>query len=252
MKWTGRILFLLLLATAGLMVFLPDKVARWAVGHVARTAGISATFDDIHVGVIKPVVRVHNLVFTNPSGFEYPEMLTVKELYIRYDLSSLAGRQKIIHELRIDIPRIVLVNTSDGRNNFGVVARKIPRTEKDDQTESAGETGPVEISGKKETRQEKAPESGNVSISKLVIRIKDMEVRQYVSGAQDPVIIPVPVNMERTYENVTDLHEVGVAISTELLLRSSAGFFQSLDQLRKKDDNNQSRELIRNIKKLFR
>jgi len=219
MKTIGRVLFLFFLALAAMAFFLPAHLARLAVNELARDSGLKVEFGRIEGGLLKPSVRIHKIVISNPPDFPHPEMLRIRELYVRYDIPSLFNRHKIIHEARLYIEQLSLVTTTEGRQNFqGLTGLSNSNTVKQmlsgmPSPDTIRDGGPV----------------GDVIIGKLIVQVENIASRKYRPDHVDPVVHAAPVNFHRIYEHVTNLTEIGHALMMELYLRGDPELFEPLD-----------------------
>lgn len=219
MKTIGRVLFLLFLALAATAIFLPGHLARLALNELARDSGLEVEFGRIEGGLFKPTVRIKTIMVSNPPDFPYPEMLRIRELYLRYDIPSLFSRHKIIHEARLYVEQLTLVTTAEGRQNFqGLTV--LPDSNATNRM-PAGLSAPDAI-------HDGGP-IGDVILGKLIVQVENIASRKYRPDHPDPVVHTTPVNFHRTYEQVTDLKEIGHALMMELYLRGDPELFEPLD-----------------------
>lgn len=258
MKRIGYILLVLVILLAIPLLFSNRIIERIAVQKIEEATGFQARFDQLDVGILRPVVRFKNLVLSNPPEFPHPEMLHVKELYVRYDRMSLLGDNVHLDEVRIDVPRIVMVKPESGKSNVELLADLASSggNEATTQTPKAPEPAPAPTGGEP-TTGEPAKRERTVTIDRLSVKLGEMEVRQYMAERPDPVIMPIPVGLDRTFTNVTDLAPVITQLSGELIFRSSIGVLSNLDTVLEAVTDEKGRldpklrEQFKDLKKLF-
>lgn len=261
-----RLAYLFLLIAALLTVpllFRNPILTNIARNQIEKATGFQAAFEEIHVGLLRPVIRIRNLVLTNPPDFPHPEMLTVREVYVRYDRISLFGNNLHLEDVRLDIPRVVMIKPEGRASNIevltGSASKKKPAPggtvpETQPGTPPPDQPAPGEDGG--ETRVEKPART--ITIDRLNVKLGEMEVRQYSTGRPDPLILPVPVGLDRTFTNVTNLEDVAQQLAGELVIRSAIGVLNNLDAVLKSvtDENGKLdprvRDQFKELKKLFR
>jgi len=254
MKWIARLLILLVLAGAVLSLFSNRLITNYAVSAIEESTGFNVEVGNLDVGFLRPVVQIENLKLTNPPGFPYEEAFTVKEFYVRYDRMSLFRQNIHLEELRLDIPRVVMVNPEKGDSNVEILS-KMGKKEKPVQVpgEPAPEPGKKEPApGQKKIEEEKR----TVSIGNLNVKLGEMEVRRYRPNQPEPAVMNVPVNLDRSYQNVTNVDSVVKQLTSELVLRSGIGLINQLGAKINTDGSANSDEKIKEqleiIKSLFK
>ncbi|MGA1530924.1 MAG: AsmA family protein, partial [Kiritimatiellia bacterium] len=228
MKRIGYILLVLIILFALPFIFGKRIVERVALQMIEEATGFRASVGDIDVRILRPVVRIQDLTLSNPPEFPYPEMLHIRELYVRYDWITLFGDNVHLDEVRIDVPRIVMVKPETGKSNVELLADLASSDDGGVTTPSpkeppppapapapSGEEQPIAI--------EPAKREQKLTIERLNIKLGEMEVRQYMANRSDPVIMPIPVGLDSTFTDVSDLDPVITQLSGELIFRSSIG-----------------------------
>jgi uncharacterized protein involved in outer membrane biogenesis len=254
MKWIARLLILLVLAGAVFSLFSNRLITNYAVSAIEERSGFKVEVGDLDVGFLRPIVRIENLKLTNPPGFPYEEAFTVKEFYVRYDRMSLFRQNIHLDELRLDIPRVVMVNPENGDSNVEILS-KMGKKEKPvpDPGEAAPDSGKQEPSSEPKKATE---EKRTVSIGNLHVKLGEMEVRRYRPNQPEPAVMNVPVNLDRSYENVTNVDSVVKQLTSELVLRSGFGLINQLGAKISSDGSPKSDEKIKEqleiIKSLFK
>ncbi len=261
MKILLRTLALLMLIAVVLpFVFGNRIVAGYATRAVEEATGFRVTFDDLHVGIWNPVIRLDNLTLTNPGDFPHPEALTVREAYMRYSRWSFLTDTIRLYELRLDIPRVVMVRPEQGPSNIEVLTGQTRRETPAPPPPDAGQTSRPEPSQPDKPTPEpvaKSRERG-VVIDTFTIKLGEMELRQYMARRDQPMVLTLPVGLDRTFQNVTNIQEVAGVLAADLLVRSTVGMLGNMDQVLQAvtDDKGRLdpalRDQFRDLRKMFR
>lgn len=262
MKRIGYILLALAVLATIPLLFSERIISRVATQKIEEMTGLQASFDEIYVGIVRPVVRIRNLVLSNPPDFPHPEMLTVKELYVRYDWLSLFGKEIHLDELRLDVPRIVMVKPEGRASNIELLTGRGEKTPPP-TSGAPPATSPAPASGADRapaTTSTPAPAkpARTLTIQNLRVKLGELEVRQYGRDDQEPIVIPVPVGLDRSFSNVTNVDAVITELSGELVMRSTFGLLNNMDTVLKAvtdesgNINPRLREQFKDLKKLFR
>lgn len=267
MKRIGYILIALVVLLVLPLMFSERIITRVAEQKIEEMTGFQASFDEIHVGLFRPVVRIGNLVLTNPPDFPHPEMLTIREVYVRYDWLSLFGREIHLDELRIDVPRIVMVKPEGRESNVEILTGRggggaAPKKQEPSAPSQPSSPGTSTPSRDEAPQANKAPPSvkppRTVTIDKLRVKLGELEVRQYSRDGREPIVVPVPVGLDRTFTNVTNVEAVMAELGGELVMRSTFGLLNNMDAVLKAVTDEKGkldprlREQFKDLKKLFR
>ncbi len=233
MKWMGRLVVLVVALLAAVILLADRIVARALPRWVQEQTGFGMTMDDLSIRFTRPEVRIRNLVLTNPPEFPDPEALTVREARVRYNLLSLFGEEIRLYDVRLDIPRVVMVRTPSG-SNVEALSRggnKPADTGTPSPSPGGGGTG----SGGTEPAAKKPPK---IRIDAMNVKFGEMEVRTYRRDSEEPTVLNVPVGLDRSYSNVTNVEQVAIQLTSELVLRSGVGLLRQLDPAAKKLNEN--------------
>lgn len=261
MKILARIILVLVVLVVAAGLLANTLIQRYAVKTIEESTGFTVTFDDIHVGLLTPVVRIENLVLSNPPGFPHPEALNLREFYVRYNpFSFLSGPPRLV-EVRLDVPRVVMVKPARGESNVEILAKSMSG-----KKAGGGDKPPKKDAPPAPDEKKPAPPASDeksvqppLIIDRLTVRFGEMEVRQYTAGQEEPMVIPVPVGLDRTYENVTNVEEVVTRLAGELVLRSGVGLVGNLDKVMEavkgedgKVDKEQLKQQLKGLRDMFR
>jgi len=228
MKIAAKVL--LVLVILGLLpVFFADRLARkYAVEIIEQQTGFRVDVGDVDVGVYRSRVQVKNLILTNPPEFPHPEALAIREIYIHYDWLSLFQEQVRVKKIRIDVSRVVMVKSRHEKSNLEVLAKiGEQRADEKDGTpkpKSPPPTNKPQTTGPSDKRVEEKPER-SFKIDELNVKLGELEIRQYRELGNQPSVINVQVNMDRTLYGVTNMQAAVRQLSSDVIMKSGAGLF---------------------------
>jgi uncharacterized protein involved in outer membrane biogenesis len=251
MKLLAGIL-LVLVAIALIPVFFGDRlVHRYAVSAIEEATGFTAEIGQVDVGIFRPVFRLQDLTLRNPPEFPSPDALTIREVFVKYDLLSLFSDNIRLAEVRIDVPRIVMVRPERGDSNIEALAKAGKRKSETAPPKETNDTPPA-----KPVESTAAKPAKNITIDKLNIKFGEMEARQYRKDQPEPMVMTVPINMDRSFVNVTNLQTVASEVAGELIVRSGFNVLGQIHSLMNSPGAEESREKIKQqlkeLKGLFR
>lgn len=223
---TIKYLLLILFALLLVPVFFGDRLARrFAEREITARTGLPVQIESLQVGLIKPILHLRNAVVGNPPGFPVPDALKVRELYVDYDRSTLLSRDIRLRELRLDVPLVVYVKPEEGPGNLerlggAGASKKEEPGGSTDSTETSTTSHPTPKDEASEPRTKR-----NVQIDELRFKLGEVEIRQYRAG-REPTLIRLPVDMERSISNVTNLEQTIQQLAAEVALYAGVGMLK--------------------------
>jgi len=138
MDWTrrkpvrvgGSILVVLLLAVAGVKLFLPaEKVRDMALAQARESLGRDVSVGDVTVSLRGGVgVRLADFAVANPEGFGGESLLTTEALDLKLALRPLFKGEIRVQRLIITAPVVHLIRRADGRDNFTFAPPPVTRS----------------------------------------------------------------------------------------------------------------------------
>ncbi len=223
MKIVVRLVLLLALLLLVAAFFSGRIVARVAKTAIEQSTGFGVEFGGVQVNLIRPMVKVTDLELRNPPEFPHAEALSVKEAGVVLEWGSLFARTVRVENITIDVPRVVMVRTPNGSN--------LDALTKGNKADGKGTTR-TEGKGTGENTQPKAETTKpkrSLVIDQLNVRFGEMEVRNYRKNNEEPAVLNIQVNLDRSYSNVTNVEAVAAQLTSELVVLSGASLFQQLD-----------------------
>ena len=209
----------------GIVLFIVIAVAVLAVGKniivkhavmagVKAVTGLKLTIDDMNIGVKDPLVGITGLKLYNPEGFVDPVMVDIPEIYIAYDLGALFTKKVHIREMRLHLKEFTVVKNKDGVLNL------------DSLKVAQAPAQPAE----EKTPEEKKPagEKPQIAIDLLKLKIENVYYKDY-SASEEPEVRQFAVNIDATYENVTDLEALTKIIVVKAIANTAIASLANFD-----------------------
>ncbi len=253
MKRIGYLLLGVILLSALPLFFgktwLKNRMAReWE----AKT-GLHTVIEDVEVNILRRTLIMRNVVLSNPPDFSYPEWMTIRKVYIRYDWITLFGNNPHFDEVRMEIPRMYLIRRDDGDLNIERIVRKSETSASGGQSSTPPLTDGASPPADAAHAPERTSKIAGYSIDQLRITLDEVEVRRYTKDQSEPVIMPLPVGLDRTFSKVTNLRLVTTQLADDLILRAGLNLVANLDatlQDAVDEDGNLNAEGLKQFKEL--
>ncbi len=96
-----------------------DSVIRWQVRtSLAHQIGTGVRLDSARLGLRDGSLELRSLVVSNPPGFGPAPLISVPELYLRYDAGAAASNRLKLAEVRLHLHELNVIIDSQGRTNL--------------------------------------------------------------------------------------------------------------------------------------
>lgn len=165
------------------MVALPSVFSSW----VRQRTGFDVAVQSLMVNPFSGKIHARGLAINNPPTFPQPEFLQVREFVVETGVWSLFSDKPVLDRVSMDIGLVALVKRSDGQTNAGVFRGYL--------ASDPEKRVPPKASRPQVKRKE-------FLIRKLEVRFDRLMVAD--NTGKRPVMRDYPLNIDRTYENVTD------------------------------------------------
>lgn len=165
------------------MVALPSVFSSW----VRQRTGFDVAVQSLMVNPFTGKIHARGLAINNPPTFPQPEFLQVREFVLEAAVLSLFSDKPVLERVSMDIGLVALVKRSDGQTNAGVFRGYLASADQ--------EVAPPSMR-RSEVKRKK------FLIKKLEVRFDRLLVAD--NTGKRPVMRDYPLNIDRTYENVTD------------------------------------------------
>jgi uncharacterized protein involved in outer membrane biogenesis len=138
--WAAGIVAVLVLAAfVGLQV-VDSIAAREIASRGSAMTGTAVHVDDVDLSVISGSVTLRGLTVANPSGFTGANAFELGEVHVSLVPASLFGDLLMIHDIRIDAPRVFFEVNAAGLSNVEVIRQAVEAAAHRDKGEAPDTT----------------------------------------------------------------------------------------------------------------
>lgn len=189
-----------------------------ASATIKAITGVELKIGSLDIGLFKPVIYIKDLKLLNPAKYPEQMMMSMPELYVRYDLPSIMKGTVHLPEIRLSLNEFIVVKNADGNINVNELTALQPKTAGKTQTPEAKQQGP-------------APQ---IKIDLLELQIGKVVYKEYrATGAPRESVYNI--DLKERYQNITDPN-VLVAVIVSKALRNTtisgiSGTLKSADKL---------------------
>ncbi|MBI4845110.1 MAG: hypothetical protein HY810_01315 [Candidatus Omnitrophica bacterium] len=210
----------------GIFVFIAALVFILAVGKniiikktvtsgVKVVTGLDMKIDKINVGVMNSLLNIEGLKLFNPEGFEDKLMVDLPEIFVDYDLEAFF-KEKAVHlqEVRLNLNEFTVIKNKEGVLNLDSL-KPVQSAKKEQEEPNLAEEEPKQ-----------KQDMPKIKIDKLKLKIGKVITKDY-SAKGEPVINEFNINIDETFENITDPNEIVKIILKKVLPKLSAQFLKN-------------------------
>ena len=160
---------------------------------VKAVTGLSLSIKKMKIGILSTLIGIDELKLYNPKGFEDPVMADIPEVYVNYRLGAFLKKKVHLEEVRLYIKEIVVAKNKDGKLNL------------DSLTSIGAAKEAKEKQEEKKTAAQKKSKAAppQIKIDLLKLKIDKVYYKDYSKG-DTPSVKEFNVNIDATYENITD------------------------------------------------
>jgi hypothetical protein len=218
----GNILFklfvfaLALTATFALMwvLLLPSIVT----GLIKKRTGFDATVQRLYINPFTASIYVNQLKINNPDAFPQSDFVSVNEFKTAVEPNSIFSDRVVVRDAVFDIAFIAVVKNAQGQTNidaFKAGAHPASPDQKNDATKPDQPPLPAKKTPPKQ-----------FLIRHLVVKLDKIILADY-SGSE-PNVREIPLNINRTFTDVTDLKQISVPLLADLTVAGVGKFANNL------------------------
>lgn len=106
-------------------------VAAATARLVKGATGLDLRFERVEAHLWRPSLHFRGVTVCNPPGFPAGDAVRIEEFYVEYDRRTLFGGPAHLVEIRLDLPRLVIVRNENGESNFGRLGEIMQRRQKE-------------------------------------------------------------------------------------------------------------------------
>jgi hypothetical protein len=185
------------------MLLLPSIVT----GLIKKRTGFDATVNRLYVNPFTASVYISQLKINNPDTFPNTDFVSVNEFKTAVEPGSVFSDRVVVKDAVFDVALIAVVKNAQGQTNIDVFKTGVEAANPEKSPDQTPQAAPAE---KKKPKQ--------FLIRHLVVKLDKIIIADY-SGAA-PRVQEIPVNINRTFTDVTDLKQISVPLLGDL---SAAG-----------------------------
>lgn len=129
-----------------------DRIVAAAIEkYGAQATGTKVSVSAVHIRLRAGEGSIGGLRVGNPAGFSTPEAITLKNITISVDTSSISGNPIVINRIVVSSPRVVYEVNGSGKSNILEIARHVR-------------------GGAEQTKEPTGAQGGNEGVRKVLIR----------------------------------------------------------------------------------
>lgn len=170
---------------------------------VTALSGLQITVHSIDVGIFNPSIRVKGMVILNPPS-SFPDdkiMAQINELYVHYDINCCFKKDIHIKDMVFDVGLVNVVRNKNRENNLN----------------SLKVVGALEKVNKNEKAKNGLP---GIRIDRLHLKGGMVKYKDYTK-APYPAVTEFEVNVDETYENITNPYQLVSLLVSRSLVKTS-------------------------------
>ena len=204
-----------LLVVALVVLVLARNIVIKAAAEIGVRAvtGMPLSIGKFDLGLSKTLVDIENLVVKNPSGFHDTTLVDIPKILVDYNLSDILKGKVHLENIEFNMQQFTVVKNEKGELNLDRL-KALQGTQK----------APA-----KTTRQEpKAPAKAMpIQIDMMRLKIGKVVYVDYSSGS--PSTKEFPINLDQSYQNITDLNSVVRLIVLKAMMSSGISNLVNFD-----------------------
>lgn len=227
---------LLVVAVAARNIVVKREVRR----ILESTTGFKLELKSVDVALLSTAFDVRGVKVLNPSDFPEPLAFDVREVKVDYALSSLWRGETLLHEVVLDVPRVVVVKKKDGETNLQRLSGGGSRPAGGKPAPS-GDTRPPPGDGAKKPAKP-------FRIAHLVVRLGTVEIHDYTVAGDEPAVTTLTMNVDQEHSDVTSMAQLGSLMAAGVLQQAGARFLGDL--VRGLDKSTEGKDLDKEIRKV--
>jgi hypothetical protein len=197
------------------MLLLPSIVT----GLIKKRTGFDATVDRLYLNPFTASVYVSQLKINNPDTFPQDDFVSVNEFKTAVELNSVFSDRVVVKDAVFDVAFIAVVKNAQGQTNVDVFKAGVQAANPDEKP-PAQDNPPAPAAP-----ANKAPPK-QFLIRHLVVKLDKIIIADY-SGSE-PKVHEIPVNINRTFTDVTDLKQISVPLLADLSVAGAGKFANNL------------------------
>lgn len=211
MKKIGIIIIVVLVLFAVIVAGRNIIIKHAVVAGVRAVTGLELNIGNMDLGVFKTLINIKELRLYNPPEFSDRLMLDMPEIYVDYHLGALLKKRVHLEEIRLNLKEFVVVKDEKGRLNLDALRIVQAKKEKKPPARKKEKAGLPEF-----------------QIDVLQLKVGKVVYKDY-SGGSPPEVREFNLNLDKRYENITDINTFASLIIVEALKDTIIGSLADFD-----------------------
>jgi hypothetical protein len=184
------------------MLLLPSIVT----GLIKKRTGFDATVQHLYVNPFTASVYISQLKINNPDTFPQNDFVSVNEFKTAVELNSVLSDRVVVKEAVFDVAFIAVVKNAQGQTNVDVFRAGVQPANPEAKAPGQKEETKLAPEEKKKPKQ--------FLIRHLVVKLDKIIIADY--SGPEPKVHEMPVSINRTFTDVTDLKQISVPLLADL------------------------------------
>ena len=193
------------------ITFAKDIVLKAALENGVRNlTGVGLTIDKFHISFLKGVVDISGMKIFNPSKYSEPYMATIPHIYININTPALLKGEIHLRKAEFEMSELNVIRSPGGDVNVN-------------------DLNPIKAQKKGVAAKEKK-KGGFVKgfqIYELRLKVGQVVYKDYTR--MPPTVIKANINIDETYEDISDPSKLVSLIMYKSLIRTSLNRLVDLD-----------------------
>lgn len=213
MKFLGKLFMLLVVAVVVLVLARNVVIKAAAEAAVPAVTGMPLSIGKFDLDILNTSVDIQGLALKNPAGFHDTTLVEIPRILIAYERGAIFSGKMHFKALEFDMKQFTVVKNEKGELNLDRL-KALQGTQKPSaQTPSTGSKAPAKP----------IP----IQIDLMHLKIGKVVYVDYSSG--QPTTKEFRINLDQTYENITDLYSVARLIVLKAMMSSGMSNLVNFD-----------------------
>ncbi|MCF6765120.1 hypothetical protein L3V82_05000 [Thiotrichales bacterium 19S3-7] len=175
LKFLGIIIAVIIVVIIGVWMSINYVAGYLIEKYGSQTLGTQVTVSGVDISAFHGKASIKSLKIANPKGFSYPDILTLDQISIAVDTSTIKSDTIVVKSIVIDAPHLYYEQNDKGLSNLNVLQSNIEKNTASDKAEDDQTNKPSTDKTADETTKKPAKK---VIIKNLIIN--DMAVNAKV------------------------------------------------------------------------
>jgi uncharacterized protein involved in outer membrane biogenesis len=206
-----KIIFVFLLLFATAYIFCQFFAIKFLTDIVSQALGAPVSVSRIHLKLFPAELGVYDLQVKKFQDFKEPVILSIPEIFLRFDLRDLLKNTLHIKRIALNIEQVAVEKSANGKINLNELLKNTKKPEK-----TVLQPAPTAPSTQKSPKSQKSP-AMKVVIGEAVVSLSKVYYVEYGPSGRTEKSLNFNIH-DTVLHNVTDLRSLSQQI-IELILK---------------------------------